>query len=161
MTKQGVKDVRPPRRTKASYSFTLDGAGNRTGIIQTEPDQTLPSMGSSISTYNLQKNRLLSSGGGSFTYDDEGQIATGYGSAYTFDYEHRLTAIGQSSSFSYDGMGNRLEAVRNSVTTRYIYDAQGNLMAEADGDNVITRYYIHGAGLLAMVTPSDHRQVTG
>jgi len=139
----------------ASYSFTLDGAGNRTNTLQTEPDQTLPSMGSSVSTYNLQKNRLLSSGGGSFTYDDEGQIATGYGSTYTFDYEHRLTAIGSSSSFSYDGRGNRLEAIRDSVTTRYMYDVQGNLMAEADGDNEITRYYIHGAGLLAMVTPSN------
>ncbi len=28
-------------------------------------------------------------------------------------------------------------------------------MAEADGNNVITKYYIHGAGLLAMVTPAN------
>jgi len=31
----------------------------------------------------------------------------------------------------------------------------GNLLAEADGSNNITRYYIHGLGLMAMVTPSD------
>jgi len=34
-------------------------------------------------------------------------------------------------------------------------DMAGNLLAEADGSNNITRYYIHGLGLMAMVTPSD------
>ncbi|MBI4619434.1 MAG: RHS repeat-associated core domain-containing protein [Desulfobacterales bacterium] len=87
--------------------------------------------------------------------DNEGQLNTGYSSTYTFDYEHRLTAIsGQQSAFSYDGAGNRLKAVRSGVETRYIYDAGGNLLAEADVNNVITKYYIYGAGLLAMVTPA-------
>ncbi len=58
------------------------------------------------------------------------------------------------ASFSYEGSGNRLQAVRNGVTTRYIYDMRGNLLAEADGNNNITRYYIYGKGLLAMVTPA-------
>jgi YD repeat-containing protein len=34
-------------------------------------------------------------------------------------------------------MGNRLKAVRNGVVTRYIYDAAGNLLAEADNLNNI------------------------
>jgi RHS repeat-associated protein len=102
-----------------------------------------------------------------YTYDYERQLSlgTGYGSSYTFDYEHRLSAIG-TTQFSYDGSGNRLQAVRGGVTTRYIYDASGNLLAEADGNNVIQKYYIHGAGLLAMVTPTDqiycyHYNATG
>ncbi|HHL33855.1 MAG TPA: RHS repeat-associated core domain-containing protein, partial [Desulfobulbaceae bacterium] len=42
----------------------------------------------------------------------------------------------------------------------------GNLLAEADANNTITRYYIHGAGLLAAVTPADavycyHYDATG
>ena len=41
------------------------------------------------------------------------------------------------------------------METRYIYDAAGNLLTEADGSNNITKYYIHGAGLMAMVTPAD------
>ena len=63
------------------------------------------------------------------------------------------TAISaQPSAFSYDGAGNRLKAVRNGVTTKYIYDAGGNLLAEADGNNVITKYYVYmnrglGSGL--------------
>ena len=41
------------------------------------------------------------------------------------------------------------------MVTRYIYDAAGNLLAEADGSNNVTRFYIHGLGLMAMVTPQD------
>jgi RHS repeat-associated protein len=44
--------------------------------------------------------------------------------------------------------------VRDGVETRYIYDAAGNLLAEANSSNVIQKYYIHGLGLMAMVTPT-------
>lgn len=39
--------------------------------------------------------------------------------------------------------------------TRYVYDMNGNLIAEANGSNVITRHFIHGAGLMAMVMPDN------
>ena len=78
---------------------------------------------------------------------------------YTFDYEHRLKSIQQSAfsgQYFYDGKGNRLKAVRNGVTTKYVYDAGGNLIAEADSSNNIIEFYIYGGGsLLAMVTPAD------
>nr|WP_246562084.1 RHS repeat-associated core domain-containing protein [Geobacter grbiciae] len=106
---------------------------------------------------NLQKNRLQQAGSASFTYDNEGQLATRTGDNYTFDDAHRLTGITGSVSYQYkyDGAGNRLEATRNGATTRYIYDTNGNLLAEADGTNAITRYYIYGNGLLAMVTSGN------
>lgn len=50
-------------------------------------------------------------------------------------------------------MVNRLKAVRSGTTTKYVYDAAGNLLAEADGSGAITRYYVYGAGLLALATP--------
>ena len=139
----------------ATYQFTLDGNGNRTQGVQNEPLVPTIPVGTTAYTYNTQKNRLLSAGAASFTYDNEGQLNSGYGSSYTFDYEHRLIGIGSSYQFSYDGSGNRLQAVRSGVVTLYIYDAAGNLLAEADGQNNITRYYVYGLGLLAMVTPSD------
>lgn len=41
------------------------------------------------------------------------------------------------------------------MITRYVYDAAGNLIAEADASNAITRYYVYGAaGLMAMITPT-------
>lgn len=151
----------------ASYSFpVLDGNGNRQNVTQTEP---LPIFLASDTTYgytyNTTKNRLQSDGTNSFGYDNEGQLNSGYGNSYTFDYEHRLTAM-SGASFNYDDAGNRLMATRNGVTTKYIYDVTGNLLAEADVNNNITRYYVYGAGLLAMVTPAGqifnyHFNVTG
>ena len=68
----------------------------------------------------------------------------------TFDTAHRLTCQG-TSSYVYDGIGNRLKATRNGTVTKYIYDAAGNLLAEANASNTITKYYIYGHGLTAMV----------
>lgn len=139
----------------ASYQFTLlDGNGNRKEVTQSEP--LLPTLGGGTTAYtpNATKNRLMTAGANGFTYDNEGQLKTGYGATYTFDYDHRLSGFG-SNSYSYDGNGNRLKAIRSGVTTKYIYDAAGNLLAEADASNAITRYYVHGQGLLAAVTPTD------
>jgi len=150
----------------ASYSFVLDGNGNRTDVVQ-QGSLPLGIEASSISyNYNTTRNRLVSAGSVSFGYDDEGQLASGYGTAYTFDDAHRLTAIGTSYGFTYNGAGDRIRVVRNGTETRYVYDASGNLIAEADANNVIQKYYIYGAGLLAMVTASNdlycyHLDATG
>lgn len=75
----------------------------------------------------------------------------------------RLTAISNppsAFSYFYDGAGNRLKAIRDTSTTKYIYGAGGNLLAEADASNNITKYYIYGAGLLAMVNASDNQVYT-
>jgi len=138
----------------SNYTFALDANGNRTHNAQNEPYAPSIGEGDATYSYNTQKNRLLStSAQGSFGYDDEGQLQTGYSTDYTFDYEHRLKTIGGTTQFYYDGSGNRLKATRAGVTTKYIYDASGRLLAEANASNVITRYYIYGNGLLAMVTP--------
>ncbi len=140
----------------STYSFTLDGNGNRTQIIRDEPlSPSLQSEGVDY-TYNAQKNRLLTAGTSSFSHDDEGQLSDKDGVLYDFDYEHRLVDIGVgATTFIYDGVGNRLRATRSGVETKYIYDAFGNLLAKADSADTITRYYIHGFGLLAMVTSAD------
>ena len=61
----------------------------------------------------------------------------------------------ESYSYLYDGNDNRIDAFRNGTITKYIYDTAGNLLAEAGPSNTITRYYIYGQGLMAMVTPTD------
>ncbi len=71
-----------------------------------------------------------------------------------FDCEQRLIGVGSNTEFEYDGMGNRIRVVRSGVAARYVYDPFGNLLAEADDQNNITRKYIYGSGLIAMATPS-------
>lgn len=140
----------------AWYSYALDSNGNRTNVTSGVPiPEPSPVTGAESYGYNVARNRLLSSGMSNFTYDLEGQLSTGYGASYTFDFEHRLTGIGSEASFTYDGLGNRIRAVRGSETTNYIYDASGNLLAEADSQNRITRYYIYGHGLLGMITSEN------
>ncbi len=150
----------------AAFNYTLDDNGNRVSI-----DKQIPSAGTlpgRNETADYLHNRLTATDSALYSYDNEGQLSSkqeGETTNYTFDDAYRLTGIG-NDTFAYDGAGNRLSAVRNGVETHYIYDANGNLLAEADGNNVITRYYVHGAGLLAAVTPTEavycyHYDATG
>ncbi len=143
----------------SSYSFPiLDGVGNRMQAEINEPLMPVLTPQQTGYTYNDKKNRLEAAGTTAFGYDLEGQLASVNTDVYTFDYEHRMTAIsGQQSAFSYsyNGRGERLKAIRNGVTTYYIQDLNNNVLAEADGAKSITKLYIHGQGLLGMVTPTD------
>ncbi len=149
----------------ASYQFTLDPNGNRIQSIDTEPLSAVPTLGTTTYTYNDKKNRLLSAGDQTYGYDDEGNLISAGGVPLMFDCEHRLLGIGSTALFDYDGRGNRLRAVRSGVATRYIYDPFGNLLAEADDQNQITRKYIYGGGLIAMAMPDTrycyHFNATG
>jgi len=99
-----------------------------------------------------------------YTYDDEGRLQAAGSASFTFDCDQRLIGIDTGTQFFYDGRGNRLKAIRGGVTTFYIYDPWGNLLAEADA-NGITRKYVYGNGLLALATSSDlycyHFDATG
>ena len=150
----------------ASYEYPasngLDAVGNRKEVIKTEPLSAVLDLSTTGYIYNDKKNRLLSDQQQStFGYDDEGHLNTGYGSTYQFDYEHRLKTINTTAyQYFYDGKGNRLKAIRNGVTTYYVYDMNGNVLAEANGTKTITRLYIQGQGLLAAVTPTNNQVYT-
>ncbi|MBK6738660.1 MAG: hypothetical protein IPG64_12490 [Haliea sp.] len=162
------------------YSFQLDANGNR---IQ-EVISPAPMLSGSLITddtsfaYNHKRNRLDSSSNHRYIFDDEGQLSSTVdtvASRYTYDNEGQLTArnvVGYSfddahrliqrgsDSFVYDGVGNRVNAIRgvapNRLETQYIYDASGNLLAQANSAGQISRYYIYGAGLAAMVQSNTY-----
>jgi hypothetical protein len=142
------------------YSFTLDDNGNRTGCTVSSA-LTFYSAAQFVDyAYSYKGNRLTTIGAGtSLEYDAEGQLSKKGSLTCAFDDAHRMTATSSSSSsnsstFYYDGANRRLKVVRNGVTRRYIHDALGNLLAEADGSGVILRYFIYGKGLLAAVDAS-------
>ncbi|MCU7965871.1 MAG: hypothetical protein KZQ74_01455, partial [gamma proteobacterium symbiont of Bathyaustriella thionipta] len=136
-------------------TYTLDAGGNRTEVISNK-ELIQPILISDVQShsYNSFKNRLAQATieGTSvlFNYDNEGQLQSKGSTGYTFDSAHRLTGV-TNNSYQYDGVGNRLIATRNGIVTQYIYDAAGNLLAEANAADVIQRYYIYGLGLMAMV----------
>jgi RHS repeat-associated protein len=142
--------------TLAGYSFTLDDNGNRTTSTVSSALTFYPATQFVDYGYSDAGNRLTRIGAGtSLEYDAEGQLSKKGSITCTFDDAHRMTATSSgSSTFYYDGANRRLKAVRNGVTRRYIHDALGNLLAEADGSGVILRYFIYGKGLLAAVDAS-------
>ncbi|PKN35756.1 MAG: hypothetical protein CVU61_02735 [Deltaproteobacteria bacterium HGW-Deltaproteobacteria-19] len=152
-----IDNTKSDGSTISSYRFTLDGNGNRTGVEQNEPLLSLLETKDTAFTYNEKKNRLLTAGNNAFGYDKEGQLNSGYEKTYSFDLEHRLKSIGEGIEFTYDGKGTRIRATRDGVMTNYVYDAGGNLLAEADKDGNILHYYIHGKGLLAVVAETPTR----
>jgi len=84
------------------------------------------------------------------SHDNEGQLSSKGSASYTFNLRHRL-ANADAAQYFYDGANRRIKASRNGAITKYIYDASGNLLAEANSGGAITRYYIYGTGLLGTV----------
>ncbi len=139
----------------ASYQFTLDASGKRTNVTVNQPLDQVFASNVVHYTHNSTKNRLLSANEKNYRYDQEGQLIGAGNTSFTFDVQGRIAAIegDQSIRYSYDGADRRLQRIVDGHITRYIYDVSGNLLAEADKNNKITRYYIHSLGLLAAVTP--------
>lgn len=102
-------------------------------------------------------NRLLTAPTTSFAYDDNGNLITKtVGSnvtGYAWNYDNMLTQYstnGNTYTYTYDGLGNRVARVANSVETRYVGDG----LAETDSSGNITAYYVYGLGLISKITPS-------
>ncbi len=142
----------------ATYEYELDAIGNRTKAREFEPVSVLPPLENTAYTYNSAKNRLLSAGSDNFVYDYEGQLTSKNDITYNFDQRHFLTSIvdgGNTTTFTYSDDGVRVKANRDGVITKYIYDADNNLLAEANDAGQIQSYYIYGAnGLLAKLVPN-------
>ncbi len=126
--------------------WTYDGIGNR--LSSTVNGATVPFTYQKIGTNVNAWQRLLSDGTNSYTYDANGSVAayTGPGASYSFtwDYEHRMSAIAGSTtaSYSFDYQGRRT-AKSASATTSYIYKSR-DLVAEVGAS---TSEYLFGPGI--------------
>jgi RHS repeat-associated protein len=104
---------------------------------------------------NLRTNTYQVSGSGStrtFTYDNNGNLASKVEGAvtttYEWDAENRLLAVKQGAntlaSFSYDGSGRRATKTAGGVTTTYVYD--GSQFLEERPSAGATKRYVYGLG---------------
>ena len=138
----------------ASYDFTLDGMGNQLTRTVVEPLGQPEFVGKAASySYNTQ-HQLTADGACSYSYDGVGNLVTITGArslALDYDDEGRLTSFtGQANAeFLYDVFGNRRQAIRNGVTTRYVLDPRdmSRVLMETDENGTPLVIYIYGLGL--------------
>ena len=98
--------------------------------------------------YGTSNNRLLSvDNGQELLYDANGNLVADGQRAFVWDEDGRLSAISENNTalgqYSYDFQGLRRSATRNGITTLFIYDNNGNVLAEVDEDGNILREYAY------------------
>jgi len=129
----------------ASFAYTYDAVGNRL-------TQEINGNGAMTYTYDVA-NRLTQVGGTEYTWDNNGNLLNDGTSTYAYDSANRLTSVsqnGNTSTFAYNGMGDRLRQTVNGVLTTYTLDLNAGLtQVLADGANT----YLHGAGRLGEQQP--------
>ena len=82
----------------------------------------------------------------------------------SYDYENRLTQAilaGSTSTYQYDGEGNRMSANRAGLVRRYILDRNSRLsqvLAETDSGGTITACYVYGLGLISRIDAAGNAQ---
>ncbi len=141
--------------TNGAASYSYDAVGNR--LSRTS---TIPGLASTTATYNV--NDQLTSD----VYDANGNTTGSGGIGYNYDSENRLTSLSDgSSSFIYDGDGNRVAKTAGGVTTRYLVDTNNatghaQVVEELVGGTV-RRQYTYGHDLVSQrQLISGQRQVS-
>ncbi len=139
------------RLRQASYtgSFTgtvayeYDAVGNRTRQTQ--------SFGTTVVTnYGYDNaNRLTNVNGVTYTWDDNGNLTNDGMLTYAYDQANRLKQVtqgGNTYTYTYNGLGDRLSQTVGVTTTRYVLDPAGGLtQVLTDG----TSTYLYGNGRIA------------
>jgi RHS repeat-associated protein len=128
----------------ASYSFTLDKAGNIIAETRTEPYAGVLRPNENVSyTYN-SANRITKADNTAFTFDANGNTKTRGSDNYDYDQSDKLIS-GDGFSFEYDGSGN----IRSNGNKRYMIDVTGtgNVIAETDMSGNPSAYYVYGLEL--------------
>jgi YD repeat-containing protein len=116
-----------------TQGFSYDRYGNRR-IDEPNTTQALRPPAGQNPTINPDNNRYHAGQG--YSYDTAGNLTSDVrGFALSYDGENRLTQAndgqaGGLSTYSYDGDGRRVKKVTGAVTTVFVYNASGQLIAE-------------------------------
>lgn len=98
-------------------------------------------------------------GNAAYTHDANGNLSDDQNFTYQYDLANRLTNVILKASnvsvfaASYDGLGRRIQVVRNGTTTeRYAYlPGSFLILAILDGSNAVKEFYTHGPDLSGAV----------
>ena len=124
------------------YHYTYDPTGNRLALDHS---------GTETSYQYDDANRLVSVGGQAYTWDNNGNLLDDGTNTYTYDPANRLKSVvggGNTYSYTYNGLNNRVGQVVNGVALSYVLDQDSGLsQVLSDG----THAYLYGNGRIAQM----------
>jgi RHS repeat-associated protein len=127
---------------------------DHTFIVKISEAAPPPSSWTTTYTYTYDANRLADVNGVAYTWDDNGNLLSDGVNTYTYDHANRLVSVAgpsSSSSFAYNGLGDRLQGTVDGVTTNYSLDLNSwRTQVLADGTNT----YLYGATRIAQYDAS-------
>jgi RHS repeat-associated protein len=137
------------RLTEANYSngdyyhYAYDPVGNR--LAQ---DHMLNGQSSVVNYTYDNANRLASAGGVTYTFDANGNLLSDGVNTYTYDSANRLISVNGTTTYQYNGLGDRISQTANGMTTNYTLDLNTGLtQVLSDG----TTDYLYGNGRIAQM----------
>jgi len=154
------------RLTAANYSdgnffhYTYDAAGRvalpqRSGVSNRLTETTR--FGTNIYVYDAA-NRLVSVNAVNYTWDNNGNLLSDGEYTYTYDHANRLKTVTDgfnTSSYSYNGLGDRVSETVNEITTDYVLDLAGGLtQVLAEGTNS----YLYGNARIMQENSSEEKE---
>ncbi len=147
----------------ASYTFTLDPNGNRTGMGVDQP--LLPAIDLIDQTMaHNDGNQVITNNPWTYAYDGKGNRTSRSDgvntTTYEYDFNNRLISVNDGTNlweYLYTSNGHRIASTENGVQTRWLLNLNAPMemvLAEMDGGNAVKRYYVYGDGLLYSVNGS-------
>jgi RHS repeat-associated protein len=152
VTVAGIKGTIYPDRTFDVTNVTVTAGTNILTAVYHGPPFTNTQM---IATDKV----TVIVGNAAYTHDANGNLTGDQNFTYQYDLANRLTNVILKASnvsvfaASYDGLGRRIQVVRNGTTTeRYVYLPGSFLvLAILDGSNAVKEFYTHGPDLSGTV----------
>lgn len=157
-------------------NMTLDKRGYITAVDETDMFTTpplLPNVDISFTPDNQSNsNRIVSETNNltgettNYAFDNNGNQTAGAAfQNYSWNKVNQLTGIESTdgtwnAQYVYDPLGNRIQATRNGVKTKYAVDITGIgniLFEETNGERT---FYVHGFGLMARIKGEGTNAVT-
>ncbi len=129
-----------------------------------------PDSSSETIEYNYDNNNhVLEAGGLSYNVNDDGNTATiGGDASLIYDVDDRLTNytdVDNNLEFKYNAYGQRVEVIRNGISTKYVRDVmRDNILVDLDENNNPIHYYIYtpsGMLLASMKPDGSHKYYHG
>jgi RHS repeat-associated protein len=160
--------------TGESFAYGYDAVGNpvSTALRGTNCRLALTeTLGVTPTVHSYQyddANRLVNVDGQAYTWDDDGNLLNDGVRSFAYDAANRLTSVTSgtlTTTFEYDGLGNRVAQTVDGVETSYVLDVAGGLpeVIVATTGGASTQYVQvqgqilaqYGSGAWAYVLP-DH-----